>query len=137
MLHYYNFCLAQLIHVVIYLVIVYGLLTPPEVIQQTLHDGGLPDLTGPLLPIFHHRPSYKPGTKSKLSPIENLHIVYACTQQSLNVAVHMSCVNMHCIGRYQLEVVLHFWAYLWLQWVIHCMYLTAFTCLCSKVKRYM
>ena len=69
--------------------------------KQTLCDGGLPDPTGPLLPVFHHRPSYKPTTKSKLNPTEKVHIVYACTQQSLNVAIHMPCVNMHCTGSYQ------------------------------------
>ena len=60
-LHYCNFCLAQLMHAVIYLIIVYELL---RYIKQTLCDGSLPDPTGPLLHIFHHRPSYKPTTKS-------------------------------------------------------------------------
>ena len=91
-----QFCLAWLIHVVIYLSIAYGLL---RYFKQTLCDSGLPDPTGPLLHIFHHRLSYKPTTKSKLSATENLCIVYASTQQSLNVTIHMPCVNMHCTGR--------------------------------------
>ena len=89
----------------IYLLIVYGLL---RYFNQTLHDGGLPDPTGPLLPIFHHRPSYKSTTKLKLSLTENLHIVYASTQESLNVAIHMPCVIMHCAGRYQFKTAFTF-----------------------------
>ena len=61
-------CLAWLIHVVIYLSIVYGLL---RYFKQTLCDGGLPDATEPLLPIFHHQPSYMPTAKSKDSLNKN------------------------------------------------------------------
>ena len=44
---------------------------------------------------------YNPITKSKRSPTV---LLYAHTQQSLNVAIHMPYVNMRCAGCYQLEL---------------------------------
>ena len=67
-----------------------------------MHDIGLSDLTGPLIPIFHHRRSYvQPNNKVQ---VQSDSIIYAHTQQSLNVAIHMLYVNMHCAGCYQLEL---------------------------------
>ena len=40
-----------------------------------------------------------------LSLTGNVHILNAGTQQSINVTIYMACVNMHCTGRYQLEMV--------------------------------
>ena len=93
-LHIECFCLAQLIHVIIYLLIAYG---------RKLHDGGLPNPTGPL-PILHHRPSCMQIAKSKAQTNENpcgMHIHNSLS----NVAIHMPCVNMHLTGHYQLEMV--------------------------------
>ena len=39
--------------------------------KWNLHDGGLPNPTGPL-PVFHHRPSYMQKPKPMFSPIKNL-----------------------------------------------------------------
>ena len=63
------FRLAQLIHVVVYLlIIVYGLL---RYFKWNSRGGGLLNPTGPL-PVFHHRSYYKAQkAKSKLSPIKN------------------------------------------------------------------
>ena len=47
--HYLTFSLAQLVHVVIYLLIPYGLL---GYFKQNSCDGNLPNFTGPL-PVFH------------------------------------------------------------------------------------
>ena len=67
-----------------------------------MHDSGLSDLTGPLIPIFHHRWSYvQPNNKVQA---QSDSIIYAHTQQSLNVAIHMPYVNMRCAGCYQLEL---------------------------------
>ena len=100
MFHYCTFCLAQLIHIVIYLLIVYGLL---RYFKQNLCDGGLPNPTGPL-PVFHHRPSFAQKGKSKLSPIKNPRDMHVHSSLS-NVAIHIPCINIHCAGRYQLEMV--------------------------------
>ena len=50
MFHYCTFCLAKLIHIVMYLFIVHGLL---RYFKKNLHDGSLPNPTGPL-PVLHH-----------------------------------------------------------------------------------
>ena len=84
-----HFCLAQLIHVVIYLLIVHGLL---RYFKRNSHDGDLPNPTGPL-PIFHNKPSYTHAAKSKLSLIKNPRDMHVHNGLS-NVAIHMFCVNM-------------------------------------------
>ena len=67
-----------------------------------MHDSGLPDLTGPLIPVFHHRQSYvQPNNKVQ---VQSDSIIYTHTQQSLNVAIHMPYDNMRCAGCYQLEL---------------------------------
>ena len=84
-----HFCLAQLIHVVIYLLTVHGLL---RYFKQNSHDGDLPNPTGPL-PIFHNRPFYTHATKSKLSLIKNPRDM--CVHNSLsNVAIHILCLHV-------------------------------------------
>ena len=50
---YCTFRLAQLIHVVVYLLIVYGSL---RYFKRNSRDGGLRNPTGPL-PVFYHRPA--------------------------------------------------------------------------------
>ena len=112
-----HFRLAQLIHLVIYLLIVHGFL---RYFKQNLCDGNLPNPTG-LLPIFHDKPSYMHTAKSRLSLIKNSRDIHAYIHNYLsNVAIHMPCVNMHlsliAIGK-------------------HCTGLIAFSCLCSKIKR--
>ena len=66
---YCIFRLAQLIHVAVYLLIVYGLL---RYFKQNSRDGSLLNPTGLLL-VFHHTPTYVQKAKSKLSPIKNPH----------------------------------------------------------------
>ena len=66
-----------------------------------MHDSGLSDLTGPLIHIFHHSRSYI-QTNNKVQAQSNS-VICAHTQQSLNVAIHMPYVNVHCAGCYQLE----------------------------------
>ena len=100
MFHYCTFCLAQSIHVVVYLLIVYGSL---RYFKRNLHDGGLPNPTGPL-PVFHHWTSYVQNVKSKLSPIKNPRDMHIHNSLSI-VAIHMPCVNIHHRGHYQLEMV--------------------------------
>ena len=98
--NYCTFFLAQLIHVVIYLLTVYGLL---RYFKQNSHDSSLLNPTGPL-PVFHHRPSYVQKVKFKLSPIKNPR--YRHVHNSLsNVVIHMPCINIHRAGHYQLEMV--------------------------------
>ena len=92
---YCTFHLAQLMHVVVYLLIVYGLL---RYFKRNSCDSGLLNLTRPL-PVFrHHRPSYVQKAKSKLSPIKNPCDKYVHNNRS-NVVSHMHCVNIHCAGR--------------------------------------
>ena len=68
-----------------------------------MHNSGLSDLTGPLIPVFHHRLSYvQPNNKVQA---QSDSIIYAHTQQSFNVAIHMLYVNMRCAGCYQLELL--------------------------------
>ena len=114
------FCLVKLIHVMIYLLIVYGLLRYFKCHYRNSHDGSLPNLTGPL-PIFHHRPSYMQKAMPKLILIKNPHD-----------CIHMPCVNIHRSGRWKWFLHVH----TYLQLLTHCMDLTAFSCLCSKIKRY-
>ena len=95
-----HLCLTKLIHVVIYLLIVYGLL---RYFKRNLRDSGLLNPTGPL-PVFHHRPSYAQKAQSKLSPIKNPHDRHVHNSLS-NVVIHMPCVNIHRAGHYQLEIV--------------------------------
>ena len=99
---YCTFRLAQLTHIVhmVYLLIVDGLL---RYFKQNLCDDGLLNSIGPL-PIFYHRPSYMQKVKSKLSPIKNPHDRHVCNSLS-DVVIHMPCVNIHCAGNYQLEMV--------------------------------
>ena len=98
---YCNFRLAQLIHVVVYLLIVYGLL---RYFKQNSRDGGLLNPTGPL-PVLHHSgPSYVQKAKSKFSPIKNPHGRHVHNSLS-NVVIHIPCVNIHCAGHYLLELV--------------------------------
>ena len=97
---YCAFHLAQLIHVVIYLLIVYGLL---RYFKQNSCDSGLLSPTGSL-PVFHHRPSYAQKAKSKLSPIKNPRDRHVHNSLS-NVIIHMPCINIHRPGHYQLEMV--------------------------------
>ena len=93
--------LAQLKHVVIYLLIVDGLL---RYFKRNSRDGCLPNPTGPL-PVFHHRPSsYTQTATSKLSYIKNLHDMHVHNSLS-NVAIHIYSVEIHRVGRYQLEIV--------------------------------
>ena len=99
--NYCTFRLAQLIHVVVYLLIIYGLL---RYFKRNLHDGGLFNLTG-TLPVFHHSgPSYAQKEKSKLSPIKNPRDRHVHNSLS-NVVIHMPCFNIHRAGHYQLEMV--------------------------------
>ena len=97
---YCTFGLAQLIHIVIYLLIVYGLL---RYFKQNSHDISLLNPTGPL-PVFHHRPSYGQKAKSNLSPIRNPRDRHVHNSLS-NVVIHIPCVNIHRAGYYQLEMV--------------------------------
>ena len=94
------FCLTQLIHIVVYLSIVYGLL---RYFKQNSCDGGLPNATGPL-PVFHHRSSYVQNAKSKLSPIKNLCDMHVYSSLS-NVTIHMPCISIHRTDISQLEMV--------------------------------
>ena len=130
--NYCTFCLAQLIHIVIYFFIVYGLL---RYFKQNSHDSGLLNPTGPL-PVFYHRPSYMQKAKSKLSPIKNPHDRHVHNSLS-NVVIHMPCINIHRAGHCQLEWFSCMCAHLRLQWITHCMDLTAFSCFCSKIKKHM
>ena len=67
-----------------------------------MHNSSLSDLTGPLMPIFHHSRSYvQPNNKVQA---QSDSIIYVHTQQSLNVAIHMPYVSMRCAGCYQLEL---------------------------------
>ena len=91
---YCTFCLTQLINVVIYLLIVYGLL---RYFKRNSCDGGLLNPTEPL-PVFHHRASYAQKVKSKLSPIKNPSDRHIHNSLS-NVLIHMPCVNIHRAGR--------------------------------------
>ena len=72
-------------HVVIYLLIVYGLLRYFK--RNSCDSGLLINLTGPL-PVFHHRRSYTQKAKSKLSPIRNPRDRYVHNSLS-NVVIHM------------------------------------------------
>ena len=92
--NYCTFCLAQLLHVAIYLLIVYGLL---RYFKRNSHDSGMLNPTGPLS-VFHHRPSYAQKAKFKPSPIKNSHDRHVHNSFS-NVVIHMPCVNIHCVGR--------------------------------------
>ena len=91
------------------------------------------------VPIFSsqciYRPSYAQKAKSKLSPIKNPCDMHSHNSLS-NVAIHIPCVNIHRAGHYQLEMVFMCACLPWLQWVTHRMDLTAFSCFCSKIKRY-
>ena len=80
-------------HVVVYLLIVYGLL---RYFKRNLRDGSLHYPTG-LLFIFHHRPSYVQKAQSKLSPIKNPCDKYVHNSLSY-VVIHMHCVNIHRAG---------------------------------------
>ena len=92
--------LAQLKHIVIYLLILDGLL---RYFKQNSCYGGLPNRTG-LLPVFHHRLScYAQTALSKLSLIKNPHDMLVNSSLS-NAAVHMCSANIHHVGRYQLEM---------------------------------
>ena len=87
---YCTFRLAQLIHILNYLLIIYGLLnisSEIRVIAVCL-----------IPPIFHHRPSYVQKAKSKLSPIKNPRDRHIHNSLS-NVVIHMPCVNIHRAGR--------------------------------------
>ena len=84
-----DFCLAQLIHIVIYLLIVHGLL---RYFKRNSHDGDLPNPTGPL-PIFPNRLSYTHTAKSKLSSIKNPRDMRVHNSPS-NVAIHMLCLHV-------------------------------------------
>ena len=97
---YCTFRLTQLIHVVVYLLIVYGLL---RYFKRNSRDSGLLNPTG-LNPVFHHRPSYAQKAKSKLSPIKNPRDRHVHNSLS-NVVIHMPCVNTHRAGHYQLQMV--------------------------------
>ena len=94
-----HFCLAQLMHIVNYL-IVHELLW---YFKQNLCDGSLPNPTGPL-PVLQNRPSYEHTANSKLNSIKNPRDMHVHKSLS-NVAIHMLCINMYCAGRYQLEMV--------------------------------
>ena len=91
---YCIFHLAQLMHIVVYLLIIYGLL---RYFKQNLRDGSLLNPTGLLL-IFHHTPTYAQKTKSKLSPIKNPHDRHVHNSFS-NIVIHLPCVNIHRAGR--------------------------------------
>ena len=99
--NYCTFCLAQLIHIVVYLLIVYELL---RYFKQNLHDGGLLNSTGPL-PVFHHTPLLcaKNEVQAQTS-IKNPHDRHVHNSLS-NVLIHMPCVNIHHAGHYQLKIV--------------------------------
>ena len=128
---YCTFRLAQLMHVVIYLLIVYGLL---RYFKQNSRDSGLLiNFTGPL-PVFHHRRSYTQKAKSKLSPIRNPRDSHVHNSLS-NVAIHMPHLALTSIMQ---GIINWKWfscvcAYLGLQWVTHCTDMTAFSCFCSKI----
>ena len=77
------FRLAHLIHVVIYLLIVYGYF------KQNSHDGSLPNSTGPL-PEICHGPSHAQTAESKFSTIKNPHDMHIHNSLS-NVAIHTLC----------------------------------------------
>ena len=72
-------------HVVIYLLIVYGWL---RYFKQNLRDGSLPNPTGPL-PVFHHSASYMQKAKSKLNLINNPCDMHVHNSLS-NVVIHPS-----------------------------------------------
>ena len=130
---YCTFRLAQLIYIVVYLLIVYGLL---RYFKQNLCDGGLLNPTG-TLPVFHHRPSYVQKAQSKLSPIKNPRIRYIHNSLS-NVVIHRPCINIHHAGHYQLEMVfLQLDAHL--PPIVMGNTLHGFNCIqlfCSKLKRH-
>ena len=134
MLYYCKFCLAQLIHVVIYLLIVATWIVEIFWVKFAWRVGGLSNPSGPL-PIFHHTPSYAQTTKSKLGPSKNPNDMHI--HDSLwNVATHMPCAKIHRIRHYRLEIVFvraHICTHFRLQWVM----ITAFSCLCSKINRHM
>ena len=91
---YCIFRLAQLTHVVVYLLIVYGLL---RYFKRNSWDGSLLNPTGLLLIFPHHTPSYAEKVKSKLSPIKNSRDRHVHNSLS-NVVIHMPCVNIHRAG---------------------------------------
>ena len=129
---YCTFRLAQLIHVVIYLLIVYGLL---RYFRRNSCDSGLFNPSGPL-PVSHHRPSCAQKAKSKLSPIKNPH--YRYVHNSLSQMQSFTCLALTSIVQ---DMIKWKWfscvrAYLRLQWVTYCTDLTAFSCFCSKIKRH-
>ena len=132
---YCTFCLARLIHIVIYLLIVYhyGLL---RYLRRNSRDSGLLNLTGPL-PVFHHRRSYAQKAKSKLSTIRKPRDRHAHNSLS-NVVIHMPHLALTSIvqGIINWKWFFCMFAYLGLQWVTHCTDLTAISCFCSKIKRH-
>ena len=106
-------------HVVVYLLIVYGLL---RYFKQNSRDGGLLNPAGPVhYPYqFHHRQSYAQKAKSKHSPIKNLRDRHV--HNSLSNVV----INIHCAGHYQLEMV-------FLRARLRTSDLTVLSCFCSKI----
>ena len=98
--HYCTFCLAQLIYIVVYLIIAYGLLRH---FKQNSCDGRLPNPSRPL-PLYSIKGHLTQKVTSKLSPIKNPHNLHVHNSLS-NVAIHMPCVTIHHAGHYQLEVV--------------------------------
>ena len=131
MLHYCTFCLAQLMHAVMYLLIVYGLL---RYFKWNLCHGSLPNPTGPL-PVVHHSILRTKGVIQARSSKESMW--YALHNSLSNVAfpraIHMPCINIHHAGRYQLEIAFVHACLPRLQWVAHCMDLIAFSCFYSKI----
>ena len=131
-----DFNTLYIMHAVINLLFVYGLLRQ---FKQNLHTGSLPIPTTCIPSQRIHRVSYMQKAQSKLSPIKNPNDMYICNRLS-NVAIpraiHMPCINIHCAWYYQLQMVFVRACLPWLQWVTHCMDLTAFSCFCSKIKRY-
>ena len=118
-------------HAVMNLLIVYGLL---RYFKWNLCVGSLPNPTG-ALPVFHHSILCAKSVIQAQSGKESTW--YALHNSLSNVtfpwAMHMPCINNHHAGHYQLEMVFVHACLPRLQWVAHCMDLTAFSCFCSKI----
>ena len=119
---YCTFRLAQLMHIVVYFLIVYGLL---RYFKQISCDGGL---LNPARPVhypyqFHHRQSYAQKVKSKHSPIKNL------SDRHVHISLSNVVINIHYAGNYQLEIV-------FLRARLRTSDLTVLSCFCSKIKRH-
>ena len=119
----------------IYLLIVATWIVDIFQVKFMWHVGGSANPSRPL-PVFHHKPSYAQTTKSKLSPIKNPHDMDIHNSLS-NVAIHMPCANIYCVGYYELEIVFVCVSMLPIVMSNILQGLTAFNCLCSIIKRYM